>query len=360
MIADQPDSADPAHRRVGTEARKTLVDKYRNGFIDRYLSGAHVLDIGYQGYKGDAVPIVPQAIGIDLNYPGYDGRVLPFPDNSQDAIFSSHCLEHIEDYRYALREWHRVLRIGGFMVVTVPHQFLYEKKASLPSRWNQDHRRFYTPASLLAEVEESLEPNTYRLRHLMDNDDHFTYSLPPSSHSGGGYEIEMVLEKIAPPWWNISNLEQVDVPLQSGVIEWCGFAPFEAGARRSSAYQCSLRFNLDAVVARTLRSAGSEVTLLLESPEALRIRSLLNGKVIQDAAYHGSRQVLEVPTVGFRHGVNTLQFELGAEGAAEGQVPCFAIHRIIYRHPPWSQPQPHLLRRLLNLVPGFRDDQSTR
>src|ERR1700712_2743507 len=86
-------------RPVGAEARKTFNSKLVDGFVDRYLCGAHILDIGYKGYVADAVPIMPQALGIDLDYPGYDGRSLPFADNSQDAVYSSHCLEHIADYR---------------------------------------------------------------------------------------------------------------------------------------------------------------------------------------------------------------------------------------------------------------------
>ena len=191
--------------RIGTEIGKTLDRKMRDGFVDKYLSGKAILDIGYRGYREDVEPVLPHAVGVELDYPGYDGRRLPFADCSQDAVFSSHCLEHIDDYRNALREWHRVLRIGGFMIVMVPHQFLYEKRTRLPSRWNADHKRFYTPASLMAEVEQSLQPNTYRLRHLVDGDIGFDYRLGPEVHSGGCYEIEMVLERIAEPAWALSD-----------------------------------------------------------------------------------------------------------------------------------------------------------
>ena len=54
-------------RRVGTEARKTYSLKVQNGFIDKYLSGAAILDIGYKGYERDVLPIVPQAIGVDVD-----------------------------------------------------------------------------------------------------------------------------------------------------------------------------------------------------------------------------------------------------------------------------------------------------
>ena len=191
-------------RPVGEEARKSHPVRLQNGFIASYLSGNAILDIGYKGYIDDVVPIVPAATGVELDYPGYDGVTLPFDEGSQDAVFASHCLEHITDFHNAFRDWHRVLRPGGFLIIMVPHKFLYEKKVDLPSNYNGDHKRFYTPSSLMKEVEASLPPNSYRLRHLVDNDAGYDYALPPGRHSGGCYEIELVIEKIAPPAWTLT------------------------------------------------------------------------------------------------------------------------------------------------------------
>lgn len=206
-------------RPVGEEARKMVCARQRSGFTARYLSGRSILDIGYKGYLDDVLPIVEGATGVELDYPGYDGVTLPFPDMSQDAVFASHCLEHIEDYRNAIRDWFRVLKTGGFLVVMVPHQFLYEKHLAKPSRYNADHKRFYTPESLMMEIETSLAPNTYRLRHLADNDLHFDYGLPPERHSVGSYEIELVVEKIVPPFWDLARqpARQTEVELRRRV-----------------------------------------------------------------------------------------------------------------------------------------------
>jgi SAM-dependent methyltransferase len=208
-------------RHVGTEARKTYAAKLDNGFIEKYLSGTAILDIGYKGYEEDIVPIVPNAIGIDVGYPGYDGHILPFPDESQDAVFSSHCLEHVEDARTAISEWFRVLKTDGFLVICVPHQYLYERKSYPPSRWNPDHRRFYTPAILLIDIEETLKPNTYRVRHLADNDAGYDYSIPPDQHPGGCYEIEVVIQKIRQPAWRIDAVGQI------GPAAASSFAPLD-------------------------------------------------------------------------------------------------------------------------------------
>jgi SAM-dependent methyltransferase len=143
---------------------------------------------------------VPQAVGIGLDYPGYDGLHLPFGDETQDAVFCSHCLEHIEDYKTALSEWYRVLKIGGYLLLAVPHKWLYERKPTPTSRHGgTEHYRFYTPASLTAEIEESLPVGGYRIRSLHDNDEGFDYTIPPEHHAAGCYEIELVLQRIAMP-----------------------------------------------------------------------------------------------------------------------------------------------------------------
>ncbi|WP_420139414.1 methyltransferase domain-containing protein [Sphingomonas sp.] len=191
-----------ADRPVGFETRKSYAEKIRSGFFDTYMSGPNVMEIGYKGYEGATVPIVPQAIGVDVGYPGYEGATFPFEDGSFDAIYSSHCFEHIGDWLGVLRDWYRLLKVGGFLVIVVPHQLLFERKRHLPSPINPDHKRFYTPMSLLAEIEAAFEENSYRIRHLVENDAGFDYSIMPYQGTDGCYEIELVVEKIEKPFWH--------------------------------------------------------------------------------------------------------------------------------------------------------------
>lgn len=46
---------------------------------------------------------------------------LPWADDEVDAVYSSHCFEHLEDYRPLLREIVRVLRPAGEFELRVPH-----------------------------------------------------------------------------------------------------------------------------------------------------------------------------------------------------------------------------------------------
>jgi SAM-dependent methyltransferase len=183
----------------GPEAAKSRERRMAEGFFARYLSGDAILDIGYRGGNEDSVPITEKAIGVELDYPGYDGTTLPFPSESQDAVFASHCLEHIEEYRSSIAEWYRVLRIGGYLIIAVPHKYLYERKAAPPSRFNLDHKRFYTPQTLISELEEALPLEGYRVRLLREIDDGFDYSISPEQEPRGCYEIECVVQKIAIP-----------------------------------------------------------------------------------------------------------------------------------------------------------------
>jgi Methyltransferase domain len=170
-------------------------------FVRPCLVGEHVLDIGYKGSRVNPLPIVPHAVGVDLDFPGYDGIHLPFEDGSQDAVHASHCLEHIAEYQVAIADWYRVLKISGYLIIMVPHQQLYERKAAPPSRWTGDHKRFYTPRSLLEEVESALPVCGWRLRSLRDVDDGFDYFASVEQHARGLCEIEAIIQKVSVPGW---------------------------------------------------------------------------------------------------------------------------------------------------------------
>lgn len=181
----------------GPETEKSHSHRYRTGFYDKWMQGRGI-DVGFgTGFE----TVLPDAIGIESN--DWIDERLPFRTEELDFVFNSHCLEHIWNYRNALFEFHRILKVGGFCITIVPHQFLYEKKLKLPSRWNGSHKRFYTTATILNEIEETLEPNSYRIRLCEDNDRGFDYNITPYEHSGGCYEIVCIFEKIKGPHWRI-------------------------------------------------------------------------------------------------------------------------------------------------------------
>lgn len=64
-------------------------------------------------------------------------------DNSFDFVFSSHCLEHVRDPYEALRNWIRVVKPQGHLIINVPDEDLYEQGV-WPSRFNSDHKTSWT------------------------------------------------------------------------------------------------------------------------------------------------------------------------------------------------------------------------
>jgi len=65
------------------------------------------------------------------------------PDNSVDFIHSSHCLEHLHDPVESIRNWLRVLRKGGHLIIAIPDEDLYEQGV-FPSTYNSDHKWTFT------------------------------------------------------------------------------------------------------------------------------------------------------------------------------------------------------------------------
>lgn len=187
-------SAEEYAKTVGEESTKTFTTKFYSGFFQKYMSGQG-LDIGYKGYLNRHVnPILPTAKGLTLD--DYDGINLPFANQSQDYIYSSHVLEHISNRYEVIKDWFRVLKSGGFIICVVPSKLLYEKKEHLPSRFNEDHKIFFMPSNLLKEFEDALPINSYRVRHLRENDEGHNYMDPPEIHGRWLYEIELVLQKL--------------------------------------------------------------------------------------------------------------------------------------------------------------------
>ena len=223
-------------RKIGPETSKSFEEKLNSGFWSKYAGGKNIIEMGYDGGLG-CVPFLPNATGIDKNYPGYDGINLPFlADLSQDTVYASHVYEHIADWKSALQEWYRVLKVGGYLIIAIPHVWLYEKKPDLPSKYNLDHKRFYAPHDLLEEIWQALPHLGYRIKHLCDNDTGWDDGWKPNvqmfekrnhlgefaieagyvqtgpsgsmvvsagemNHSDGCYEIECVIEKTTIPVW---------------------------------------------------------------------------------------------------------------------------------------------------------------
>ncbi len=103
------------------------------------------------GFGGD--PIVPQALCFDLPSPysnvgmhpqhfAGDARDLScFVSNAFDFVYSSHLLEDFEDTEAVLREWVRVLKPGGNLIIYCPDEMVYRAHCTATGQtYNEAHK----------------------------------------------------------------------------------------------------------------------------------------------------------------------------------------------------------------------------
>lgn len=186
------------HRVIGRrvclgETAKAHARRVREGFFEKYCIGRG-LDIGYGGDL-----LCRNCIGWDLEHG--DAQCLDgIADESMDFVYSSHALEHVTDAREALRNWYRVVKRRGYLILFLPDRDLYEKKPALPSRWNPDHKRFFL-------LDRDEPPDTLGILPMIDRiipaarvvsarrcTEGHTIS-DPNIHSDGEYSLEVIVRK---------------------------------------------------------------------------------------------------------------------------------------------------------------------
>jgi len=176
------------------ETFKAKNRRLREGFFDKYCIGQG-LDIGFGGDL-----ILPNVQGWDFEH-GDAQYLNGIPDNKYDYVYSSHTLEHVEDAAEMIKNCFRVLKPGGHLILYIPHRDLYEKKKNLPSRFNENHKRFFL-------VDRDEYPDTIGIVPLIERslkDFNIIYAkecseghtiLDPEIHSDGEYSIEVVIKKV--------------------------------------------------------------------------------------------------------------------------------------------------------------------
>jgi ubiquinone/menaquinone biosynthesis C-methylase UbiE len=85
---------------------------------------AYVKDI-YQTYtltdlRPDNIPKILKSDKVTIHDDSVDAHRLPFEDGSFDRVIATCLIIHLSDPEKALKEWFRVLKIGGRMTIYVP------------------------------------------------------------------------------------------------------------------------------------------------------------------------------------------------------------------------------------------------
>ena len=176
------------------------------GWFDLYIKG-DIIDIGcgrIDAHDG-ADPVTPDCVMHDKDI--CDAHTMEvYEDNTFDCVHASHVLEHLIDPITAIQNWYRICKKGGHIVISVPHRDLYERKKTLPSNWNLDHKTMWLPGNF-----DNEPPNTFGLKGVvvralrgqglydishLETVDTSTNHDQPNEHANGEFSIEMVIRKL--------------------------------------------------------------------------------------------------------------------------------------------------------------------
>jgi SAM-dependent methyltransferase len=105
---------------------------YKGEFYPDYLTvggASHaIFNKALNFCSGDGVDVgaglwpLPGAKPVDVwRGPGLGHSIAAIEDGTLDYVFSSHCLEHIADWKEALQSWSAKLKLGGVLFLYLPH-----------------------------------------------------------------------------------------------------------------------------------------------------------------------------------------------------------------------------------------------
>jgi len=140
--------------------------------VKDYCNGS-VVDIGC----GDDI-IVSHALGVDVRQTSKSKfvtdkfKTLSTVLNQKfDTVFSSHCLEHIDNDLDALKDWVHLLNDGGYLILYLPDENFYDNSK------NPDHLHWYNHKSFVSWFESNFQEMKI-INHGLDvGEDRYSFFL---------------------------------------------------------------------------------------------------------------------------------------------------------------------------------------
>ena len=178
------------------ETSKAKARRQADGFFKEYFIGQGI-DVGY---GGDLV--TPNCRGWDIEH-GDAQDLVGVDDESYDFVYSSHIIEHLDDPARAIRNWWRVVKPGGHLILYLPERDLFERKLTLPSTVSLDHKHYFLldrddppdTIGLIPLIERNLAGAKIVYKKICDAG--YDPDAPVRFMSTAEYSIEVVVRKDA-------------------------------------------------------------------------------------------------------------------------------------------------------------------
>ena len=202
----------PVENFGGVETTRMYQKRHESGFYWRFCRPVHPetnLALGLEiGGMPDPLflPDYPNCFTFRWEYDklGDGSKLEGIPDEGFDYVYSSHCGEHVPDYRVAVSNWMRVVKPKGHLIIVLPSYFLYERSTKLPSRYNLSHLRFFSQFqriypdvySVYDETKAGLKDIKHEFVFMNEEADGNTNWDKPFDHGNGAYNLVTVVKKL--------------------------------------------------------------------------------------------------------------------------------------------------------------------
>lgn len=118
-------------------------------------------------------------------------------DASVDSVFSSHLLEHIEDYKGALKDWWRCIKVGGYLVLYLPHKKFYPN-VGMPGA-NPDHKHDFEPIDIVNAMREMADDWDLVIKQDRNEGMEYSFLLVFRKLAEGGVKASWLKSFARPP-----------------------------------------------------------------------------------------------------------------------------------------------------------------
>jgi SAM-dependent methyltransferase len=137
----------------------------RKAFTRNYTSGKIALGEKHSYLRADPSWIILDIEDADFNVDFSSHAPFPFEAETQDIIYSCHCIEHIpnEAILYWLRESYRILKPGGHIRLEAPDA---EKVLTAYINNDQNFLKYFTNQNRTSLVEKRNFPKIYAEDHI--------------------------------------------------------------------------------------------------------------------------------------------------------------------------------------------------
>ena len=185
---------------------KKASNRRKNTWLYNKIFTGYGIDIGCGSDILNKEKEFPNIINVDpFDIEHGDAQYIDrFIHNEYDFIHSSQCLEHMMEASVAIVNWWKLVKNGGYLIITVPDEDLYEQ-GHFPSIYNPDHKwtfSIYKDTSWSSKHINILDLikvlNNYKVIKIELIDTYYNYNISNIDQTRGRAEafIEFILQKI--------------------------------------------------------------------------------------------------------------------------------------------------------------------